>query len=72
MNVKHLGLIAVTALVAAGLAGMSTSNAGAAVAAAPANCVIGRGAVPAQHPAAAGPAAAQHRIRRDRPVQEPG
>src|SRR6185369_1673039 len=40
MNVKHLGLIAVTAVVAAGLAGMSTSNAGAAVAAAPANCVI--------------------------------
>ena len=40
MNVKHLGLIAVTAIVAAGLAGMSTSNAGAAVAAAPANCVI--------------------------------
>ena len=31
MNVKHLGLIAVTAVVAAGLAGMSTSNAGAAV-----------------------------------------
>lgn len=40
MNVKHLGLIALTAAVAAGLAGMSTSNAGAAVAAAPANCVI--------------------------------
>jgi hypothetical protein len=40
MNVKHLGLIALTAVVAAGLAGMSTSNAGAAVAAAPANCVI--------------------------------
>jgi hypothetical protein len=40
MNVKHLGLIALTAAVAAGLAGMSTGNAGAAVAAAPANCVI--------------------------------
>ena len=40
MNVKHLGLIALTAVAAAGLAGMSTSNAGAAVAAAPANCVI--------------------------------
>jgi hypothetical protein len=40
MNVKHLGLIALTAVVAAGLAGMSTSSAGAAVAAAPANCVI--------------------------------
>lgn len=49
MNVKHLGLIALTAALAAGLAGMSTSNAGAAVAspgagaamaAAPANCVI--------------------------------
>jgi hypothetical protein len=52
MNVKHLGLIVLTAAVAAGLAGMSTSNAGAAVApsaapsavatpaAATANCVI--------------------------------
>jgi len=32
MNVKQLALIAATAAVAAGLAGMSTSNAGAAVA----------------------------------------
>lgn len=32
MNVKNLGLIALLAALAAGLAGMTTSNAGAAVA----------------------------------------
>jgi len=35
MNVKHLGLIALIAALAAGLAGMSTSGAGAAVVKAP-------------------------------------
>jgi hypothetical protein len=46
MNVKNLGLIALLAALAAGLAGMTTSNAGAAVA--PSHAVSGTYA-PAGH-----------------------
>ena len=41
MNVKHLGLIALIAAQAAGLAGMSTSGAGAAVVKAPVHHAVG-------------------------------
>src|SRR2546421_11310496 len=50
MNVKHLGLIALTAVVAAGLAGMSTSGAGAAVVKAPAHHAAGHHGGPAPPP----------------------
>ena len=41
MNVKHLGLIALLAALAAGLAGISTSGAGAAVVKAPVHHAVG-------------------------------